>query len=423
MYTLLQFLSLLIFYLFILGFERESQWGNIQGSLKEKPFSLLKFKRFFLRHRLSPFWLVLCLFLIWLNAFQVHLLGVFILGGLFVYLFFKACILAVTEIVQGSFLNKYSVLTVCAVVIATAGWFLVPSIRDQSHHFLSYTPPWAEAGSSAHNRMVLFEYLLSPYRFPFAAFFFIGGVQLISRRERLGWIPAFGFLFPLFCLTFVFTHRVPTYLFYVYPLFLMIAAFGFVNLLESERLVMLKDAYFRKRFIRTGVFVLYFLVFLISPWLRISFHIPFFEDGKTNLAVTPNEWREAGQYVEGNFKDGDVTISSLPILAMYYGIHSDYDLNWTHLSQAKAEAFQNPEGRWADVYAGVTCIESVEELDEIVQSRGAGWIAVAKYHMEHTLIIPQEIRNYLEMHFDEPFRTKNETVWVYHWEKPAGESD
>jgi len=203
----------------------------------------------------------------------------------------------------------------------------------------------------------------------------------------------------------------------------MIAAYGFVNLLESERLIMLKDSHFKKQWIRAGVLILYIFIFLISPWFRISLHIPFLKDGITNLAVTPNEWREAGQYVRKHFKEGDVSITSLPIVAMYYGIHSDYDLNWTHLLQAKAEVFKNSEGKWADVYAGVGCIESADELKEIFRNYGSGWLVVAKYHMEHELIIPEQMRDLIENQLEAPFKTRNETVWVYHWGKPVEESD
>jgi hypothetical protein len=353
----------------------------------------------------------------------VHLLSVFLLGGIFIYILFIAGVRCLSGTGATCFLNKYSIFTLGAILVAGAGWFLIPGVQSLIRYFLTYTPPWAEGTSSAQGRLYLFEFLISPYRFPFAVFFFIGGVQLISRREKLGWLPAFGFLFPLFCLTVVFTHRVPTYLFYVYPLFLMIAAYGFVNLLESERLVMLKDTHFKKRWIRSVVLILYSFIFLISPWFRISLHIPFLEDGITNLAVTPNEWREAGRYVGERFKEGDITISSLPIVAMYYGIHSDYDLNWTHLSHARMEMFNNQDGKWADVYAGVGCIESADELDEILRNHRSGWLVVAKYDLEHEIIIPSEVRNCIENHLEAPFKTRNETVWVYHWEKPVEESD
>lgn len=423
MYTLLQFLSLLILYIFILGFERKSQWGKLESPLEGKRFSLIKLKRFFRKHQLSPFWLVLCVLLIWLNAFQVHLMGIFLLGGIFVYILFMAGVRCLSGTGATCLINKYSVPVLCGIVIAGAGWLLVPEVQSLIRYFLSYTPPWAEGASSAQSRLYLFDFLISPYRFPFAVFFFIGGIQLISRREKLGWLLVFGFLFPLFSLTVIFTHRVPTYLFYVYPLFLMIAAYGFVNLLESERLIMLKDSHFKKQWIRAGVLILYIFIFFISPWFRISLHIPFLKDGITNLAVTPNEWREAGQYVRKHFKEGDVSITSLPIVAMYYGIHSDYDLNWTHLLQAKAEVFKNSEGKWADVYAGVGCIESADELKEIFRNYGSGWLVVAKYHMEHELIIPEQMRDLIENQLEAPFKTRNETVWVYHWGKPVEESD
>lgn len=415
MYTLLQFLSLLILYIFLLGFERSSQWGKIHTATEGKRFSLTKVKRFLKRNQIAPLWILICGFLIWLNAFKVHLLGTLLLGGFFIYITIMAFILFVTETNVKRYINKYSIFTFGTLVIAVMGWVFVPYIQSKIHYFLSYTPPWAQGSSTAQGRFYLFDFLISPYRFPFAVFFFIGCVQVISRRKKLGWLLMSGFLFPLFCLTFVFTHRVPAYIFYVYPLFLMLAAYGFVNFLGSEAVVMMRDTQLKKRWIRSAVMVLYFLIFLIPPWFRISLHIPFFEDGITNLAVTPNEWREACHYVKERISEKDITITSLPVVAMYYKIQSDYDLNWTHLSQAKMEEFKNQNDRWADMYAGVSCIESLDELVQLMKVNQSGWLIVAKYHIEHALIIPEAFRHFIDSHLEEPFKTRNNTVWVYHW--------
>jgi hypothetical protein len=129
-------------------------------------------------------------------------------------------------------------------------------------------------------------------------------MQLISRRKQLGWIPFFSFVIPIFFLSFVFTHRVPAYLFNVYPFFLLIGAFGFQNILDSESDILKTDLVFKKTWVKRGILSLFFLIFIISPWLRITLNIPFLEDGITNMAVTPEEFREASNYVKENQKRG-----------------------------------------------------------------------------------------------------------------------
>jgi len=415
MYTLLQFLTLLIIYCFIEGFEQTKQGKHSSRFLGQK-FSFFSRAVHFLKHYgLSPLWLVVCTFLIWVSAFRVHLLTLFLLGGIFVYLLSVALASLLVEKGSGRVMNKYLVSSFVAILVAVLAWIASPGLREMTNYFLSYTPSWAMDPSSAQRRFRLFEFLISPQRFPLAAFFFVGGIQMITRKQKLGWLFMWGFLVPLFLLTFVFTHRVSTYLFYVYPFFLIISAFGFINLLESEGLGMRKDLLLKRRWVKKGVFALFLSIFFFSPWLRITLHIPFFEDGVTNLAVTPNEWREASQIVKERRKDDDLIVSSLPQVALYYGIRSDYGLNWVNLNLAREEEFKNEAGRWRDVYAGVVCIESLDDLKEIIQTHSRGWILVTKYHLEHVIVIPADVREFVEEFFEEPLRTKNGTVLIYHW--------
>ena len=133
------------------------------------------------------------------------------------------------------------------------------------------------------------------------------------------------------------------------------------------------------------------------------------------MAVTPDEWREASQIVKKRMKNGDLVISSLPQVAFYYKIRSDYGLNWANLEQAKEEGFKNKSGKWVDVYAGVECIKSLDEFKRLFKTYPRGWLLITKYHLEHVIATPPEVRNFIERNLGKPYTTKRGSVLVYHW--------
>ena len=418
MYTLLQFLALIFIYLFIKGFEPDYEKDRLIERTTGKSL-FLKIRAMCHRWGVAPFWLVVGFIVFFIAYFHVHYLAIFLLGGLFLYLSTMALSAIVRREDSNRFLNKYTLIVLIAIVGSVVFWFLYPSLKQEMSYFLSLTPPWAEGASSAQNRLFLFEFLIAMERFPLAAFFFVGSIQIISRKNKLGWIPLWVFLCPVFFLSFVFTHRVPTYLLYVYPFFLMIAAYGFINILEYETLIMNRDRLPGRHWLKRGVVCLFLSIFIFSPWLRITLHIPFFEDGMTNLAVTPSEWREASKIVTQQKQEGELIITSLPQVVLYYGLHSDYSLNWSSLAQSKKEKFFNEKGRSIDVYAGVACIESLDELKEIVNDNPGGWILVSDYHLHHLNYTPEDVRDFILRHFPEPVKTKNGTVFVYHWREDS----
>jgi len=421
MYTLLQFLTLAILYCFIRGFERNGGSAGAMNSKKMRPRLFPGMKDFFARHSLSVPWLFLCLIIVIVSSIYVHLLTGFMLLGLIVYCLFIGVSSFFIAANKNKIGNKYILTSFLAIMVFILSWVFIPALREKIVFFLSYTPPWAMGAASAQNKLYFLEFLISPWRFPLAAFFFIGSVQLFSRNKRLGWIPLWGFSVPFFLLSFIFTHRVPAYLFYVYPLFLMISSFGFINLLEMEGQFLIKAPGYRKRWVRTGFISLFFLIFILSPWLRITLNIPFNPDGVTNMAVTPDEWREACDIVKTRQQPGDLIVTSLPQIATYYKIQSDYGLNWANLEKAIDEDFKNSDDEWIDMYVGIRCIETLTMLETIVRENPRGWIIITKFHLEHDNHTPEKVRNFIISHFNEPAMTNNKTVYVYHWQDSEGE--
>jgi hypothetical protein len=412
MYTMLQFFSLLAVYAFARGFEAEHSTG-----LRK---SLSAWARFFRGWGLSPFWLAVCVLSLGI-AYGLHSLAVFLVAGFLLYALGAAVIRAFSSESRGRFFDpaqgfiKYAAFS-AFVVLACGVLAAFPQAREKVVYFIRYTPAWAEGGSSAQNRHVLFDFLISPERFPIAAFFIIGQVYLVSRRSKLGWLAWCPLAVSFMVLTFVFTHRTPTYLFFVYPLFLSIAAYGFTAFVAQETAAWKggrgKAGRGSAALLAAGVFS----VFLASPWLRITLHIPFFPDGHTNMAVTPEEWREASKTVLERKQPGDLVVTSLPQLAMVYGLQSDYCLNWADLALTQVEEILTKDGRPADIYAGVPCIRTPEEWEALVRSRRKGWLALSRFHLENENYIPKPVHDYILNRFASPLQTARGTVLIYHWE-------
>jgi 4-amino-4-deoxy-L-arabinose transferase-like glycosyltransferase len=423
MYTLLQFLTLAILYLFLRAFELEKNKQSL-SSFKVKGNSVKGFiKNFWMQMNISPVWLVFTLILIFVSYQYVHFLTVFIICGILMYVFFMALVKLLISSNSTRFINKYIVTSIVTIVTIGIAWIISPGIQQMFNFFLSYTPPWAEGQVTAQKKLFLFEFLISPYRFPLAAFFFIGSLQTFFRFNKKGILIFLSFIIPVLFLSFIFTHRVPVYIFNVYPLFLILASYGFVNLIITEKKYLYekwkilkgKHPIVREKFINLILVSSFFLMFIISPWIRISFHIPFYGDGNTNMAVTHYEWREAVEIVKNKIQPGDIIISSLPLTSMFYGVNADFTMNWSLLNQSKVLGVKNEKGKWKDNYGGVECIENLNQFKEIMINNNRGWILIEQYHFDSNQYLPGEIRRYIQENFREPLYTKNKTMRIFNW--------
>ena len=411
MYSILQFFSILIVLCFILVFEK-----NKHAFLKEKIF-----KGEFKLYIPSPsliLGLVTLSVLSYMAISMIHYLAIFLFVGIGVYL----VSIAVYKLMQKEVVNKYVITVGTILLSALLIWATVPIFRQKVMYFLQYTPSWVSETTWAYSRNRLFDFLISEYRFPLAAFFAIGAVQTFTRGNKLGLLLVWIFLTPLFLLTFVFLYRVPVYIYYVYPFFLMISAYGLVNIIEGENVALDRSKVFKNRWLKYSILSMFFLSFILSPWFRLTLKIPFTGDGYTNMAVTHNEWKQATSIVNEKKKNKDIVITSLPQMTLYYNLPADYGLNWSNLKLSIEKEFRNSQGELSDVYAGVKCIESLDELENIVQDNNSGWIIVSKYHFENAPVIPHDVKNYLLTKFPEIIKTDNGSVLIFRWAMTTGEN-
>ncbi len=428
MYTFLQFLTLLFVYLVVLAIEsrKGEQVDAILWLQGESAWS--RMRHFIRRWGLSPLWLMPALLVFGIGYAGVHPVIMLLPVGILGYLAFMALICLISIPGKESWFNKYFLLTVFGVSAVVLLMGASAELRQAVPYYIGYTPPWAVAGSAS-DRMVLFDFLISPYRFPLAALFFLGSLQVFMRYHRRGILVFMLFIVPMVMLSVVFAHRTQTYLFNVYPFFLMLAAYGGVNLIEVESRVslgMLKRLEpgdtpavlgFKRR-LPWVVGLAFSLIFILSPWLRISLNIPRNPDGFTNGAVTTR--RVAGAawgLVKADYRQGDLLLSSLPATSLYYGIRADYCLNQSLFIQAQDKASVNDRGEWVDVYGGVPCIGELERLQHLVEETARGWIIVGSDHWESTQYISHRVRTWMETHLDEPLRTPLGTILVFQWDR------
>jgi len=403
MYTLLQCLALLIVWTFLMAYERKPSTGDMTSNPEKQKVSL-------------P-WLLLCGLLMLVSVFGVHMLTLFLGAGILAYVAFRAGLQLLTQSDLPRWINPYSITLGLALLSIAGLWIVSAGLRSMIENYLQYTPPWAVEGS-AQNRLVLFEFLIDMVRFPLAAFFFIGALQCLFRDQKQGWALLIAFGVPLLLLSGLFTHRVPTYIFYVYPFFLAIAAYGFVNIVGFEH-DLLQSRLEGRVPGRSAITALFLMIFILSPWFRVSVKIPHFPDGQTNMAVTPDEWKEACRIVNNEKEEGEMILASLPQVAYYYEVKADFGLNWANLAQSRKMEFTR-NGELVDVYAGIPFVQTLDEL-KMLTEQNAGWMLISRFYQDHDAYIPEEIRNYILNHFNPPRQTRNGTVLIYYWNPGSSE--
>ncbi|MBN1779903.1 glycosyltransferase family 39 protein [bacterium] len=420
MYTQFQLLTLISVLFFILGFERHDTVRFPDRFFRPRfLFSGIRVPGF---GNTDPVALLIFVLVTLITYFGVHLLAVFTAAGLGAYIVIRAIHTWIFPAGANRMKNKY---TVCTFLFIAGGLFslAIPQIRHLLIKFLHYTPAWAaEGASSASQTGVLFRFLFSWYRFPLGLLSLAGLAGLVRGGRRSGWMAAMLLIVPLLILSFVFTHRHTKYLFFVYPFFLMLAAYGTVRLVLIKPVKLFS---FRSRSVfltRRWTAGLIVAAFLISPWLRIAKNIPFLDDGKTNGAVYFNEWREAAELLHRQMQPGDCVISSLPEVMLYYRVASDWALNGNNLALSASRKIYDSQGRFMEVFAGRPLVDSPETLKRLMRESPRGWIVMTDYHFSQPLYTPPVMKQIIEARCGAPQWTTNRTVRIYAWDHGKGEA-
>lgn len=426
-YTVLQFATLLFAYFMLLALEYRKN-EDVHSLLTVKGDSLLRRMRMFTaRWGLYTAWLLPAAVTLAAGYLYVHKLAVFWAASVFVYAVIMAVVAAAVMRGREKFFNSYFLIAAGMLAAGIAAYAGLPQVRTAVSYFLAYTPSWAQGIAAEGNRLNLVNFLLSPYRMPLLTLFFIGSVQAFFRYNARAVFIFVMFSCQLFLLCFVFTHNTQTYLFNVYPFFLMLAAYGFTNIINVETLVsrelLSKEAAVSSALLRkfekhtaSLITAALFGIFIVTPWLRVSLHIPFNSDGFTNGAVTPAGWKSGSAIIKEQLQEKDAVISSLPAISIYYGTGADYALNWSLLEQAREKNFRGSDGAFREIYGGAPCITGIDHLEQVIGAHAAGWIIIESYHWEHQVYVPGEIKEYLLQRLGDPVTAADGSIYIFHWD-------
>jgi hypothetical protein len=250
-----------------------------------------------------------------------------------------------------------------------------------------------------------------------AVLFIFGAYQIIGRCKKQGIYILSIFLAYVFMFTFVFSYRHFQYIYNVYSLFIIISAFGFVNILNSE-LFFFKTNWFKRIKLKNiyveGLIVCLFLCWLpLTPSVRLAFRIPNSPDGSFNGAMFMEEWREACDYVKERIDDDDIIISTDALGTLHYLGRIDYNMNLADYDIAVANNCKDEQGNLYDMYSGRPFLLDSSLLSDFMGQGKGIWILVQRYKfMDSSAFVPIELKKLISENY-RIHKTFKGTVQIY----------
>ncbi len=418
-YTLFQLLFMAGIYLFYRGYEAKEngRLADLQKTIFEK-IGLRKLLAILEKWRVNLFWILFSI-PIFLFSFKIQSLTALFAAGLGLYALIMF-IVAWNDDGFGAALRSKYAFTLSFFVL---GGIVVLFAADTFLQYaMGYKPKWADM-PKFQNKFLFFDFLFNHYQFPMGILFVLGTYRVFAQKHKPGLYAAALFIAPLILFATIFSYRHFQYLFNVYSLFTMIAAFAFAGFIERE-FDTIKSRWFSSarwnatvvQFVILGIFLAW-LPF--APSVRLARRIPFSDDGAFNGAMYMEEWREAGEHLTKNVRDGDLVISSDALGVMYYFGRVDYDLNFADYDLAKAENLIDENGEYFDNYSGAPFVKSLEHLRELMAANETVWLAIGEYKlMRASVFTPTEMKAHILKNFERTLRTRNGTVLVYKFQKP-----
>ncbi|KXB08562.1 hypothetical protein AKJ55_00755 [candidate division MSBL1 archaeon SCGC-AAA382M17] len=150
------------------------------------------------------------------------------------------------------------------------------------------------------------------------------------------------------------------------------------------------------------------LIVILIPMVSAA-RFTFIPKSHYNLGRTApqGEFRPAYGYVEKNWKDNDVVISTLTSVTWYYLQRSDYWISFSHWG------FRELPRR--DSYTGAEPIRTLENLKTITEN-SPGWVIIDLMGMSRA---NTEVLKFIDENFDliEEVSGGGKGVWIYRWSK------
>ncbi len=442
MYALFQLLFLAGVYFFYRGFEHgHPPKSPFKGGLTTSPLeggrssiSPLKggLRGVFQRWHLNLPHLLLGGFFLLLSYSTHQNAGLFLLTFI-AYLLMMGIAITVKDGFTTALKSKYLILLTTVLGGLVLAYVVLPPIREFVTYAAVYQPKWAEV-ASAQNPWRIFEFLFGWEKVPFNLLFVFGLYLILKRGERAGIFSLLTFAIPIILFSFVFEYRKNDYIFHVYPIFYLVAAYaldasitGFAMLSAAkhpERLqrffAMLKFP-FIPPFQGGKVGGESMLTLFCLLWIPLTFNfrlaqaIPRLPDGTFNGAIYHNEWKEAATFLREKLSLSDALMSTLPLTVKYYLGRAEFNLNWSNGDLARQKQIYAADGRLIDFYSGADIIEDLSELEGMLKNQPSGWLLVDNYRFENDVYVPTEVRRYIQENLMKVYETRRKTVSVFCW--------
>ncbi len=428
MYTLFQFLYLLTIFLFYEGFETSS--GQITS--RERFY---KARKWTVDRQIRPLFLLFSggIFML---AWETHKLIQPGISGVLAYTLLMGGFGLLTKKLDFSVRMKYIGGSFLLILAGFVFYFLFPEKVQELIGTTQAVPPWYQerAGNWNYYRWQL----LDEYPIIFGSLT-VSLVFCFIKNLKLGLFLTLSFFVPVFLHSVFFPQKSYRYIFHVLPIMYIMAGVGFgsvFSFLWSEGLKLNAQEYVSEK-----VWKLLVVGFLGFAVLGMLLNMPWFmrtvKDFSNNFQsphitdVQHHHWKNVMEYISSHQKEGDVIISSYPLLSSYYGeTQTLYFMNDTYDSNNKHANIRNEHGDLLDYTYGAIVLRTLENFKEVVKANPSGWIVTYRWrderywnHEDRPIPIdgslPKEVVQYLRENYQlEDVPNSNDmALWRWNHEK------
>lgn len=405
MYAMYQLFFLLGFFAFYQGFETtELADEKLRRSWIEKP-------------AIRWGWLVTSA-LSMLVAFHLQPLAAVLGAGIFIYLLSMFFFTGLGRSFATAIRSRYFWFAL-VMLLPLPLIFAVPQLYAKLEAAYRFAPEWAS--KKGVSPLYYARFLIGPTLFPVTVFAAVGILQAVSRLNRSAYYTATVFSIPLIFHSLLANAQSYRYIYDVFPLLLLLAAYGMANILNAELETLQRHLTGSGRAHRhhaalQAFFAMTLLGILFTPFafaLNDALHI-----SKGRMAPLGGEfnaqWEAACRYVNKHWKDGDVLVASIPLAAEFHGCkHAQYSLDNGEIDQ-----FRKMEGEQFQFhpFANAKTIIDLKDLYTVLQLHPRGWMVLDKgrFLSGNT---PAEVREYVLTYLEEQKTTASDTILVFQWDK------
>ena len=356
--------------------------------------------------------------IILLLSYSTHQSAGLLLLSFITYLGIYAFSFSFKDGIQAGLKTKYFVVIGAILGALILAYLLQPPVHEFLKYAILYQPKWAEV-ASAQNPWRILEFLLGSGKIPFNLFFLAGLFLILKRNDQGGIFSLLTLFVPVILFSFVFQYRKNDYVFHVYPILYLVAAYALdaaiTKLRDFRPFIKLFTMFPKVR--REWLLTLCCLLWIpLSFNFRFAQSIPRLPDGSFNGAIYHDEWKEAAGFLRDKLSSDEVLMSTLPLTIKYYLGRAEFNLNWSNGDLALQKHIYTPDGRLVDFYSGADVIENLPELELVLKTHPNGWLVVDNYRFGNDVYVPADVRHYIEEHLSKAYVTQRETVSIYRWQ-------